>query len=144
MIGNGKNTKSMAYVENVALFLKTALTFSPGQHIYNYVDKPDLNMNELVSFTRNILFKKNTVGLRVPSFIGKFLGLLSDLFVHLTGKSLPVSSIRVKKFQETTQFLSSAHKTGFQPSVSLEEGIIKTLTYEFIEDNSGAITFETE
>ena len=80
----------------------------------------------------------------MPSFIGKFLGLLSDLFVHLTGKSLPVSSIRVKKFQETTQFLSSAHKTGFQPSFSLEEGIIKTLTYEFIEDNSGAITFETE
>lgn len=144
MIGNGKNIKSMAYVENVALFLNTALTFPPGQHIYNYVDKPDLNMNELVSLTRNILFKKNNVGLSLPASIGKFLGLLSDLLAYLTGKSLPVSSIRVKKFQDTTQFLSSAHETGYKPSVSLEEGIMKTLTYEFIEDNSSANTFETE
>ena len=54
MIGNGKNTKSMAYVENVAAFIEHSLSFNPGVHIYNYIDKPDFNMNTLISKTRKI------------------------------------------------------------------------------------------
>ena len=42
MFGSGKNRKSMAYVENVAAFLEYSLSFKPGLHIYNYIDKPDL------------------------------------------------------------------------------------------------------
>ncbi len=35
MVGNGKNVKSMAYVENVAAFIEYILNFGPGVHIYN-------------------------------------------------------------------------------------------------------------
>ena len=42
MFGDGKNIKSMAYVGNVASFLDHSLSFEPGLHIYNYIDKPDL------------------------------------------------------------------------------------------------------
>ena len=35
MFGNGKNKKSMAYVENVVAFLEYSLSFKPGLHIYN-------------------------------------------------------------------------------------------------------------
>ena len=59
-------------------------------------------------------------------------------------KSLPVRSIRVKKFMGTTQFSSSVSDTGFVPPVSLEEGLALTLRYEFIEDNADKRTFETE
>ena len=52
MFGNGKNKKSMAYVENVAAFLEYSLSFKPGLHIYNYIDKPDFDMNTLVSGAR--------------------------------------------------------------------------------------------
>ena len=59
MFGSGKNVKSMAYVENVVSFICHCLNFNPGVHIYNYVDKPDLNMNELTTISRKTLFDKN-------------------------------------------------------------------------------------
>jgi hypothetical protein len=59
-------------------------------------------------------------------------------------RSLPVSSIRVKKFMGTTQFKSSTDITGFIAPVTLEAGLARTLQYEFIEDNSKNTTFESE
>jgi len=144
MFGHGKNKKSMAYVENVAAFLEYCLSFKPGLHIYNYVDKPDLDMNSLIMMVRKTLFRKNNVGLRLPGFLGIFIGYFADVIAILANKPLPVSSIRVKKFMETTQFASSVSKTGFIPPVSLEDGLAKTLHYEFVEDNSEKRTFDTE
>ena len=144
MFGNGKNRKSMAYVENVAAFLEYSLSFKPGLHIYNYIDKPDFDMNTLVSEARKTLFGKNNVGLRLPAFLGMAIGYFADLVAKVTGKTLPVSSIRVKKFMGTTQFASSVGETGFVPPVSLEEGLARTLRYEFLQDNSDKRTFETE
>jgi GlcNAc-P-P-Und epimerase len=144
MFGNGENKKSMAYVENVAAFLEHSLTFKSGIHTYNYTDKPDFNMNRLVSITRKTLFGKDNVGLRLPGFLGRVIGYIADLVAKLIGKSLPVSSIRVKKFMGTTQFSSSVCDTGFVPPVNLEEGLALTLRYEFLEDNSNNRTFDTE
>jgi GlcNAc-P-P-Und epimerase len=144
MFGNGKNRKSMAYVENVAAFLEYSLSFKPGLHIYNYIDKPDFDMNTLVSEARKTLFGKNNVGLRLPAFLGMTIGYFADVVAKVTGKTLPVSSIRVKKFMGTTQFASSVSETGFVPPVSLDEGLARTLRYEFLEDNSDKRTFETE
>lgn len=144
MFGNGTNKKSMAYVENVAAFLEYSLSFKPGLHVYNYIDKPDFDMNALVSEARKTLFGKNNVGLRLPAFLGMAIGYFADFFTKVTGKTIPVSSIRVKKFMGTTQFSSSVDETGFVPPVSLEEGLARTLRYEFLEDNSNKQTFETE
>ncbi len=144
MFGNGKNKKSMAYVENVAAFLEYSLSFKSGLHIYNYIDQPDLDMNTLVSKARKILFNKKGIGVRLPAFLGMAIGYIADFISKMTGKRLPVSSIRVRKFMGTTQFSSSISKTDFVPPVSLEEGLKKTLSYEFLEDNSGKQTFETE
>ena len=144
MFGNGKNRKSMAYVENVAAFIEYSLSFKPGLHIYNYIDKPDFDMNTLVSEARKTLTGENNVGLRLPAFLGMSIGYLADFAAKITGKKLPVSGIRVKKFMGTTQFASSVSETGFVPPVSLEEGLARTLRYEFLEDNSGKQTFETE
>ena len=144
MFGNGRNRKSMAYVENVAAFLEYSLVLKPGLHIYNYVDKPDFDMNGLVYETRKILFKKNNIGLRLPSFLGVVIGYFADFVAKFSGINLPISSIRVKKFMSTTQFTSSASETGFIAPVTLEEGLARTLRYEFLEDNSDKRIFETE
>ncbi len=144
MFGDGKNRKSMAYVDNVASFLEFNLSSIPGLHIYNYVDKPDLDMNTLISAVRQKLFMKNNVGLRFPKFLGIVIGYLADIISILIKKNLPISSVRVKKFMGTTQFASSVSSTGFIPTVSLEDGLAKTLHYEFIEDNSNNKTFDTE
>ena len=144
MVGDGKNKKSMAYVENVAAFIEHSLSFQSGLHIFNYIDKPDLDMNELISLVRKKLFNKNNVGFRLPAFIGYIIGYIADFISKFFKINLPISSIRVQKFMGTTQFSSSYKKTGFNPPVSLQEGLEKTLEYEFFEDNSDKRTFKTE
>lgn len=49
MFGPGTNRKSMADVQNIAEFLSFSTKFGPGEHLYNYVDQPNLDMNTLVS-----------------------------------------------------------------------------------------------
>ena len=144
MFGNGKNIKSMAYVENVVSFICYCLNFEKGIHIYNYVDKPDLNMNALTTIARKTLFNKNNVGFRLPGFLGVLIGYLFDAVSFVTRKKFPVSSIRVKKFMSYSQFSSAAHETNFIAPFQLSEGLTKTLSYEFIEDNSDKPVFETE
>jgi len=144
MIGDGTNVKSMAYVENVAAFIEHFIGYDEGLHIYNYIDKPDFNMNSLVTLTKKTLFNKEKVGLRLPIFMGIAAGMYADFFSKITKKNLPISSIRIKKFIGTTQFNTSLDKTNFIPPVSIEEGLIKTLKYEFLEDNSNLKTYETE
>ena len=96
MFGDGRNVKSMVYVENVAKFLAKCAGEKPGVHVYNYIDKPDLSMNQLVQITRKTLFGKPGVGLRMPGFLGVTIGIVFDLLAWLLREALPVSSIRVK------------------------------------------------
>ena len=152
MVGNGANRKSMAYVENVAAFLEYSLSFPPGVHVYNYIDKPDFDMNGLVSVVRGLL-KSNSRGesnrgfngwLRLPYALGLAAGYVFDGLALATGRTLPISSIRVKKFCATTQFETSVAKTGFVPPVPLKEGLERTVRHEFLEDHSGKQEFFTE
>jgi len=144
MFGSGKNIKSMAYVENVAAFLEFCTTLDKGKYLYNYIDKPDLDMNNLISYIRKILFNKDNVPLRLPKFLGIFAGKVFDIFAYLLNRNLPVSSIRVKKFMSNSQFDTSINKTKFVPPFQLKDGLRKTLTYEFLEDNTDKDIFETE
>ena len=144
MFGNGKNKKSMAYVENIVSFINYSLSFEPGLHIYNYIDKPDFDMNTLVMSARKIIFNKNNIGIRLPVFFGVLVGYFADLVSKITNKKLPISTIRVKKFLNTTQFDSSVSETGFEPPYSLNEGLERTIKYEFLEDNSDKPQFKTE
>jgi len=148
MVGNGQNKKSMAYVENVAAFLEHCLSFGPGLHIYNYVDKPDFTMNELVHTVRQILAAEfhlaGGTNLRIPYALGYLAGKLFDLASFITGRKYPISSIRIKKFCSTTQFETSVSKTGFVPPVSLLEGLTRTIRYEFLETHPEDSLFFTE
>lgn len=133
MVGDGKNIKSMAYVKNVAAFLSFAVKFQAGIHVYNYIDKPDLNMNELIFLIRKQLFNRSGVGVRMPTILGLAIGLFFDAISKILRKPLPVSSLRVKKFVATTRFNSAIASTGFRPPYALRESLIKTLEHEFGE-----------
>ena len=143
MIGDGMNVKSMAYVENIAAFIEYALDFSPGVHVYNYVDKPDFNMNSLVSTVYKSL-GRSPARIRMPFAIGMAAGKLFDVVAALTGKKFPVSSIRVRKFCSNTMFTSSIASTGFKPPVELVEALERTIKYEFVDDNMNKQTYLTE
>ena len=144
MIGHGLNKKSMAYVGNVVDFIINRLeTEKPGFHIFNYADKPDFNMNELVSVIENKM-KLKTSKLKIPYWIGMIGGYGFDIISLFLKKNLPISSVRVKKFCATTQFDSSkAHKI-FNAPYSLREGLDNTLEYEFIKPKEDDILFYSE
>lgn len=144
MIGEGRNRKSMAYVENVAEFIIHALGFKPGVHTYNYIDKPDLDMVTLVDTVRRVMGMNNRKLIRIPYALGLMAGYAFDIAAAVTGKRLAVSSIRVRKFCATTQFGTSIGETGFTPPVSLAEGLNRTVTYEFVEHHGNEDLFYTE
>lgn len=134
MIGRGNNKKSMAYVGNVASFIKYCVeTKRPGRRIINYVDKPDLSMNELLSQAENSLGKK-LPAIRLPYWLGRFGGMGFDLIAKITGQKFSITRVRIKKFCATTQFDATlAHKTGFKAPFTLGEGLDRTLKSEFGE-----------
>jgi nucleoside-diphosphate-sugar epimerase len=133
MVGKGTNVKSMAYVENVVAFIEYSLNNLPGEHLFNYIDKPDFDMNVLVAAVRSILGKSGRL-FHWPYWIGYSGGLCFDLLAKILRKKLPVSSIRVKKFCANTMFEAAAiQKTDFKPPVSLAEGLERTIKYEFID-----------
>lgn len=134
MIGRGENEKSMAYVENIAAFLVLTLSFPAGYHLINYVDKPDFTMNELANVIYTCLGKKSKI-IRVPYFFGLFAGYLFDLLAKITGKELPVSSIRIKKFCAKTQFSSkNIENYKFSAPYSLQDAVVKTISQEFMSE----------
>ena len=145
MIGNGNNKKSIAYIKNIVSFLDLCITSEINYGLFNYIDTPDMTMNELVSQVRGKLFGSNSVGIRLPFVFGLLIGVLSDQFSKLSRKTLPVSSIRIKKFVSSSEFRSSkASLNNFQPPFSLAEGIDNTLNNEFINPDPTQETFITE
>jgi len=145
MVGAGKNHKSMAYIGNVVAFLEKCIETDSKYAVFNYVDTPDLDMNALVRQVRKTLEGKDNVGLRLPHWIGILLGYAADGFTKITGRKLPISSIRVKKFCSSTAFGSAKTELdGFKPPFTLQEGIDRTLYSEFISPNPGSEIFFTE
>lgn len=102
----------------------------PGYQVFNYIDKPGLNMNDLVAQVETSLSKK-LPAVRLPYFLGFAGGIAFDILSKLTGKKFPASAVRVKKFCATTQFdATSAHSSGFKAPFTLSEGLHHTLQYK--------------
>lgn len=132
MIGKGNNRKSMSYVGNVAAFIQFLILHKKsGYQIFNYVDKPDFTTNDLVFYTGDVLDKK-VPPLRIPYWLGLMAGYGFDALALVTGRKLPISSVRVRKFCAVTQYdATKAMISGFQPLYTMEEGLIRTLRSEF-------------
>jgi nucleoside-diphosphate-sugar epimerase len=130
MIGNGRNKKSIAYVDNVAYFLFHCIKSKKKIELYNYVDSPDLDMNELVSLICKTLFGMEKRYLKIPYIIGYFIGLIFDLFAFLLNKKFTISRIRIQKFCSFSQFTSTNRKI-LDNELSLRKAVIKTLNNEF-------------
>lgn len=129
--GDGKNRKSMAYVDNVSAFLSHVITLGPGIHLYNYADKPDFSMNELVAIILHELGRPHKKPLRVPYVIGFLGGLTCDFISFSTRQSLPISAARVRKFRDTTTFSTTRLcSTGFVPPVCLRDALRYTIQHE--------------
>lgn len=146
MVGKGENRKSMAYVGNIVAFVKYMLEHvTEGYNVFNYIDKPDVNMNQLVGHVSKVL-NKHIPMTHFPYWMGMAGGYCFDLLAKLTGKKLAISSVRVKKFCATTEFdATKAHSCGFKAPYTLEEGLARTLEFEFVHPQpADGIIFKSE
>lgn len=134
MIGNGNNKKSMAYVENLSEFIIHSLSFNVGYHLFNYADKPDLSMNELVISIKERLKLKPRIYFRIPRFFGILIGYFFDLFSFFSQKNLPISSIRISKFLNSS-IINIKNNNDFIPPYLLKDALNKTIENDFLEKN---------
>jgi len=145
MIGNGENKKSMAYIDNVVAFLENCIVANKKYAVFNYVDTPDLCMEEFVIIVRKFLKKKDGVGLRLPFWQGMIIAYFADFAAKVIGKNLPISSIRMRKFISSTEFQSAKLSLdNFAPPYSLIEGLERTLISDFINPDPVQEIFYTE
>lgn len=132
IIGKGLNKKSMAYVGNVVAFIIDRIEKEePGYHVYNYSDKPDFTMSDLSSFIESKM-GISIPTIRIPYWLGMLGGRGFDLLAMITGKKYFISSIRVEKFCATTQFDASKAHSVFKAPFTIEEGLNRTLEFEFL------------
>jgi len=144
MIGKGENKKSMAYVGNIVAFIKNRIELTePGLNIFNYADKPDFSMTELVKIIEgkmNISVPK----IKIPYWLGMFGGYSIDLISYITSIKFSVSAVRVKKFCATTQFDANKVQKDFKSPYTLEEGLNRTLEHEFVDKQKDDVLFYSE
>ncbi|MEE2703065.1 MAG: glycosyltransferase [Myxococcota bacterium] len=135
MVGSGTNIKSLAYVGNLTAFVRYALRFGPGEHLYNYVDRPNLNMNSLLGQVEVLTGRRPR--LRIPYGLGYVAGTLLDLAAATTGRDFSVSRSRMEKFCAQTWFSAQRmHDSGFTPPFGLEDALGRTLRYGVAEARS--------
>jgi nucleoside-diphosphate-sugar epimerase len=127
MVGSGENKKSMGYVGNIVRFLVRSMRFDPGKHVFNYADKPDMSVAELVGHIRTDLGISKPY-LRMPYLLGLAGGYAFDAVSGLTGRRLSISSIRIRKFcANTTVSVRALQSTGFSPPYSIREGLTRMI-----------------
>lgn len=126
LVGNGRNLKSLAYVDNVAAFLAFSLGLPQGVHLYNYVDKPDLATAALVASVRRELDLPASAPLRIPYPVALGAAALLDAVALLTGREFAVTAARVRRFCATTVYQTSVAETGFVAPVPMAEALRRT------------------
>ena len=143
MVGAGDNFKSMAYVGNLAAFLAHTLSLPPGVHTFNYVDMPDMSTRDIVAHVRRRLgYSQRSLHFpRGPAMAG---GHALDLLARMTGRTFPISAVRIRKFCASTQFIADkAFQSGFVPRYTLAEGLDRTIDSEFPAASSIAMNRNT-
>lgn len=142
-VGDGKNVKSIAYVENIVeatLFLLNRL--SPGIQLYNYSDEPHMQTRDLVAMISR-LSKKPVSSFHIPLSAALVAAGIFDVLGRISGYDFPITSARIKKFNTSTEHRSGKIRSeGFRPSHTLEEGIEKNIHWYFSNRHHSSVSVE--
>jgi nucleoside-diphosphate-sugar epimerase len=124
MIGRGDNRKSVACVDNLVAFAMTQIESAPGIHRYNYADKPDRPVRELVAVIDRALGRPTRHRWYLPRWLGLLAGHAFDLAARLRGRPFSISAARVRKFcADTCVSTRAVDASGFQRTVTIDQGL---------------------
>jgi nucleoside-diphosphate-sugar epimerase len=137
-IGDGANIKSMAYVENLVdatLYLRAAPNLAACE-VFNYVDVPDLSSRQISQVIAEA-FGRSGPRFTLPLGAALALAFPFDVAIRLSGRNLPISSARIRKFATArTKFeANKVRQAGFVPRISLEDGIRRMAAW-FVSDGA--------
>ena len=145
-VGAGDNVKSLSYVENIvraAMFLWDTPN-RPALDVYNFVEKPDLTSRQIAETINTSLGRKKGL-LNIPMWFALLCATPFDIVIKLTGKNLPVSSMRVKKlFATQTKFeASKLLNAGWKSPVPLPEGLNRMVKWYLSEGKGKPAVWRT-
>ncbi|MEH2091389.1 NAD-dependent epimerase/dehydratase family protein [Nostoc sp.] len=137
IVGDGKNLRSMAYMDNLCqgLILAAIVEGANGQ-IYWIADKHPYSMNEIIDTVEYLLesqFNQKCVHkrLKLPDFLSE-IALILDALVQKTGfyhQKIHVLSEMNKTIVCST--LKAQRELGYTPQVTLKEGMRRSLKWVF-------------
>ncbi len=130
LFGSGANVKATAYVGNLVDAISLQLDqLEPGLKLYNYADKPDLTVREIVGIIRRELGRRSSP-ITLPLWLGVLAALPFEAVSRLTGKNFPVSIARVKKLSRPTQVeAQKIRDAGFRQRVDSAEGLSRMVRH---------------
>jgi len=143
-VGNGKQVKSVTYVENlVAATLFLLDNMKPGVGVFNYSDEPQMTTRQLVSLIANAAGVAEPK-LKIPLSFALPVAKVFDTIGSITGKDLPITSARIRKFNTPTMYGSERIRhLGFKQPHSIAEGLEQNIKWYFEELKTGkALQFE--
>ena len=98
--------------------------------VFNYADKPDLTVNEIVSIICDELPGKKPPRLGFPMWLGVLGAAPFSFLTWLTGKNFPVNIKRVKKLTLPTRVSAQAIRDyGAIQGIATEEGLRKMVRH---------------
>lgn len=132
LIGRGGNRKSIAYVGNVVEFLVALLEHPPARlGVYNYADKPDLTMSELVELAAHTMHRR-VRRIWLPGRAAMLLGYASDALGIATGRTFTLNSERIRKFLADTSLpIERVQSAGFVAPFDVRASLVRTIEHDF-------------
>ncbi len=130
-IGAGINIKSIAYIKNLVKAISFLMNNLENEtfDIFNYSDEPQLMIKQIVqkiAFYGNI----NMTKIKIPLVLAIILTWPLDLFEKITGKIIPITSKRIKKFNTATHFESKKIRDfGYIQEIDLDEAFKETVAW---------------
>jgi nucleoside-diphosphate-sugar epimerase len=129
-VGQGSNIKSISFVENIVegtIYLMNNIN-EAGYHLFNYADNPQLSSKKTANHIAKCLGKSHPIS--IPKSLLLLGAIPFDIIIKITGKNLPVSSARVKKFAtETYHKAEKIVNEGFNPPYNNFEGLKKMVDW---------------
>lgn len=130
MVGDGSTLKSTSYLDN--LLSATSLLLDqmrPGLEVVIYTDEPiqtNAWMVERIAEELGRPFPRY----RLPLPVARYTSYVADLVGRATGRDLPVTSARIRKFCTDTNFDASViRRAGFHQPISNEEAMSRTVRW---------------
>jgi len=122
-VGDGKNIKSVAYVENLVdanIFLIDK--FKPGIQIFNYSDEPQMTIDKTVEIIGSYM-PHGIPKVKIPLVFAVAFGSIFDIVGNLIKHNFPITGARMKKFATSTHHKANKIRTlGFDQRIATKEG----------------------